>query len=53
METIMLILSREGVSSVTITKDTINIVSKTGSHKYTIGYFNENVLPKLTKGQSK
>ena len=51
METVNKLLAIERVQSVTFTKDTVTIVSNNVSHKYSMGYFVENIVPKLTKEQ--
>lgn len=52
METIKLLLSRPNVLSVTVSKDTITVVAKSGTHRYSMEYFEEHILPKLTEGQA-
>lgn len=53
METIQLILNRPTVKSVIVTKETITIVTINGTHKYSMGYFMETIVPKLMKEQPK
>ena len=49
METIQLILSRSNVQSVEVTNSMIIIRSGNNQiHRYSLGYFNEHILPKLT-----
>ena len=54
METINLILSRPKVQSITFSKKTVTIVTVDNmSHTYSMKYFMDNILPKLTKEQPK